>query len=432
MSDIAIRVENLGKQYHIGAIEKNGGRYSYKSLRDSIAGAASAPFRAARALVSGNAHRPQRKDNTFWALKDVSFEVRQGEVVGVIGRNGAGKSTLLKLLSRITEPTAGRAEIHGRIASLLEVGTGFHPELTGRENVYLNGAILGMKRAEIIRNFDAIVAFAEVEKFIDTPVKHYSSGMYLRLAFAVAAHLDTEILLVDEVLAVGDQKFQEKCLGKMQDVASTGRTVFFVSHSMFAIQRLCGRVLVFKSGQLSVDSDPETAVARYNGEDVGSTYTEPPNPSQPTITRAAVTLQNQEFLLTVEYESPFPLVPPVIGFVIYNSLSSPIFGTNTNVDPITPQPEPADRGRFEITIPAVMFRPDRYLISLWLAEAYADHCIREKILAIDVESTVGGDLPARLVGNVHLPAGIAFRKLDAQNERSLEGSGLINSPVEIR
>ena len=263
MSDIAIHVENLGKQYHIGALQKAGGRSSYKSLRDSIASAASAPFRMARNLIGRNGAENNHQDEIFWALKDVSFEVKKGEIVGVIGRNGAGKSTLLKLLSRITEPTAGRVQIHGRVGSLLEVGTGFHPELTGRDNVFLNGAILGMKHAEIARNFDAIVAFAEVEKFIDTPVKHYSSGMYLRLAFAVAAHLETEILIVDEVLAVGDAEFQKKCLGKMQDASRGGRTVLFVSHNMTAVQSLCTRALKLNNGELEVDGQVGLVVERY-------------------------------------------------------------------------------------------------------------------------------------------------------------------------
>ncbi|HEY8504719.1 MAG TPA: ABC transporter ATP-binding protein, partial [Gemmataceae bacterium] len=229
----AIRVENLSKQYRLG--ETLGS--PYQTLRDALAEAAKAPlrrlFRRDRPGVGGGAR------GHFWALKDVSFEVKPGEVVGVIGRNGAGKSTLLKVLSRITEPTAGRAEIRGRVGSLLEVGTGFHPELTGRENIYLNGSILGMNRREIARKFDEIVAFSEIEKFLDTPVKRYSSGMYVRLAFAVAAHLEPEILIVDEVLAVGDAAFQKKCLGKMQDVTKDGRTVVFVSHNLGALQHIC-------------------------------------------------------------------------------------------------------------------------------------------------------------------------------------------------
>src|ERR1035437_3116012 len=263
MSDIAIRVQNLGKQYQIGALQKNGGGYSYKSLRDSIASAASAPFRAVRALMGRNGTEDDHQEDTIWALKDVSFDVKQGEIVGVIGRNGAGKSTLLKLLSRITEPTTGRVEIHGRVGSLLEVGTGFHPELSGRDNVFMNGAILGMKRAEIARNFDAIVAFAEVEKFIDTPVKHYSSGMYLRLAFAVAAHLQTEILIVDEVLAVGDAAFQKKCLGKMADVSQQGRTVVFVSHNMTALRSLCTRAVWLNEGKVMEDGPAGAVVDHY-------------------------------------------------------------------------------------------------------------------------------------------------------------------------
>ena len=264
MSDIAIRVENLGKQYHIGALLKNDGLYSYKSLRDSIADVASMPFRAARSLLGGKRTPRPPQDDIIWALKNVSFDVRHGEIVGVIGRNGAGKSTLLKLLSRITEPTTGRVEIHGRVGSLLEVGTGFHPELTGRDNVFLNGAILGMKRAEIAKNFDAIVAFAEVERFIDTPVKHYSSGMYLRLAFAVAAHLQTEVLIVDEVLAVGDAEFQKKCLGKMQDVSTNeGRTVLFVSHNMSAIVQLCNRGILLRNGMLALDGSCEMVTTQY-------------------------------------------------------------------------------------------------------------------------------------------------------------------------
>jgi lipopolysaccharide transport system ATP-binding protein len=263
-SDIAIHVENLGKQYRIGALQKNGGQYSYKSLRDSISSAASAPFRMVSGLLGRNGRHENQDEETIWALKDVSFDVKRGEILGVIGRNGAGKSTLLKVLSRITEPSTGFAAIHGRVGSLLEVGTGFHPELTGRDNVYLNGAILGMRRAEINRQFDEIVAFAEVEKFIDTPVKYYSSGMYLRLAFAVAAHLEPEILIVDEVLAVGDAEFQKKCLGKMQSLTSSGRTVVFVSHNMNAVEELCQRIVHLDRGEIASESrDVRTAIARY-------------------------------------------------------------------------------------------------------------------------------------------------------------------------
>jgi lipopolysaccharide transport system ATP-binding protein len=271
MSDIAIRCEGLGKRYRIGERER------YTALRDVIMDGVTSPFRKLRSTFSRNGHsngngngppdsqceirNPQ--SDLFWALKDVSFEVKRGEVVGIIGRNGAGKSTLLKILSRITAPTEGQVEVKGRVGSLLEVGTGFHPELTGRENIYLNGAILGMKRTEINRKFDEIVAFAEIEKFIDTPVKRYSSGMYVRLAFAVAAHLEPEILLVDEVLAVGDAQFQKKCLGKMDDVAKEGRTVLFVSHNMVAVQNLCSKGLLLVEGSVAQLGSADEAVRDY-------------------------------------------------------------------------------------------------------------------------------------------------------------------------
>ena len=260
MSEVAIRCEGLGKRYRIGPRER------YYALRDTLAGAMYAPFRGLSRLVNPRSvgNHPQ-SNNTIWALKDVSFEIKQGEVVGIIGRNGAGKSTLLKILSRITEPTEGTAEIHGRVGSLLEVGTGFHPELTGRENIYLNGAILGMRKAEIGRNFDEIVAFAEVEQFIDTPVKHYSSGMYVRLAFAVAAHLEPDVFLVDEVLAVGDAVFQKKCLGKMSDVAKEGRTVLFVSHNLAGIKSLCQRAILLDRGTKVAEGSSGEMVLRYIG-----------------------------------------------------------------------------------------------------------------------------------------------------------------------
>jgi ABC-type polysaccharide/polyol phosphate transport system ATPase subunit len=249
MSDLAIRVENLSKQYILGG--PLPGRHD--TLRDTIVDGLKAPAKKINQMVKGKSGSApsESRANLLMALNDVSFEVKAGEVIGIIGHNGAGKSTLLKILSRITEPTSGRAIVYGRVGSLLEVGTGFHPELTGRENIFLNGAILGMGRVEITRKFDEIVAFAEIEKFLDTPVKRYSSGMYVRLAFAVAAHLEPEILLVDEVLAVGDAEFQKKCLGKMDTVAHEGRTILFVSHNMNAIQRLCARSVLMKEGRVA-------------------------------------------------------------------------------------------------------------------------------------------------------------------------------------
>ncbi len=260
MSMPAIRVEGLWKQYQVGGRERPP-----ESFREAVTRAVAAPFRR----LAGRAGASQR-DRWFWALQDVTFTVELGEVVGIIGRNGAGKTTLLKVLSRITPPTRGRAEVRGRLGSLLEVGTGFHPELTGRENIYLNGAILGMKRAEIRCKFDEIVAFAEVERFLDTPVKRYSSGMAVRLAFSIAAHLDPEILLVDEVLAVGDARFQRKCLGKMDEVSREGRTVLFVSHNLAAISKLCGRGLVLGEGRLLVSGNTSEALRAYSKEVSGS------------------------------------------------------------------------------------------------------------------------------------------------------------------
>ena len=254
----AIRVEKLSKRYQLGS----GQRQAYRTLRDSVADAFAAPWRRLRkkSATTGGA-RCENRD--FWALSDVSFDVEPGEVIGVIGRNGAGKSTFLKILSRITEPTSGQVILNGRVGSLLEVGTGFHPELTGRENIFLNGALLGMTRREIQRKFDAIVDFSEIEQFLDTPVKRYSSGMYVRLAFAVASHLEPEILIVDEVLAVGDAQFQQKCLGKMGDVSRTGRTVLFVSHNMSAVKSLCSRAVLLEHGCLTSDGEAGEVVNHY-------------------------------------------------------------------------------------------------------------------------------------------------------------------------
>ncbi len=255
---LAIQIAGLGKQYRIGALQARE-RTLAETLSDSI----SRPWQVARSIARRE-NPIHASKQTFWALKDVTFDVERGEVIGIIGRNGAGKSTLLKILTRITNPTEGSVRLRGRVGSLLEVGTGFHPELTGRENTYLNGAILGMSREEVDRKFDEIVAFSGVEKFIDTPVKHYSSGMYLRLAFAVAAHLEPDILLVDEVLAVGDAEFQKKCLGKMSDVSGEGRTVLFVSHNMAAVQSLCDRAVLLEEGRVTLD-DPDVAkvITRY-------------------------------------------------------------------------------------------------------------------------------------------------------------------------
>ena len=257
MSAPAIQVEDLSKQYRIGELQR------YKALRDTLTDTVTAPLRGLKSLLSNGHLNPRSQRSTIWALKDVSFSVEPGEVVGIVGRNGAGKTTLLRLLSRITEPTNGQATIRGRLGSLLEVGTGFHPELSGRENIYLNGAILGMRKAEIERKFDEIVAFSEVERFLDTPIKHYSSGMYIRLAFSVAAHLETEILLIDEVLAVGDAAFQKKCLGKMEDVSKQGRTILFVSHNLAAVQSLCKKSILVQGGRLVQYGETSQVLDQY-------------------------------------------------------------------------------------------------------------------------------------------------------------------------
>ncbi|GAB4550950.1 MAG: hypothetical protein Tsb0014_45360 [Pleurocapsa sp.] len=256
MTNTAIQIENMSKKYVIAAHQK---KEKYQTIRDIIANGVKSNVQK----LIDRKYTSKLKKEEFWALNDICFELKQGEKLGIIGRNGAGKSTLLKVLSRITEPTKGKIKIKGRVASLLEVGTGFHPELTGRENIFLNGAILGMDKAEIKRKFDEIVDFAEVEKFLDTPVKRYSSGMYVRLAFAVAAHLEPEILIVDEVLAVGDIQFQKKCLGKMQDVSQEGRTVIFVSHNMTAIESLCNRGIFLRSGEIHYDGTPDEAIKKY-------------------------------------------------------------------------------------------------------------------------------------------------------------------------
>ena len=298
MSNVAIRVEKLSKKYKLGVAQQR-----HNTLRDQLVGGLRSLFRRRDRLHSSN--------NTLWALEDVSFEVKHGETLGIIGRNGAGKSTLLKILSRITEPSSGRAELAGRVGSLLEVGTGFHAELSGRENIYLSGAILGMKKAEINRKFDEILAFAEVERFIDTPVKHYSSGMYLRLAFAVAAHLEPDILLVDEVLAVGDASFQKKCLGKMGDVAQEGRTVLFVSHTMPAVVHLCGRAILLEDGRVALDGSASQVVGAYLNSGLNTTaareWHDPVKaPGGDVVRLGAVRVKTSDMLLadTVDIRQP--------------------------------------------------------------------------------------------------------------------------------
>jgi lipopolysaccharide transport system ATP-binding protein len=316
MSDVIIKAENLGKKYTIGHQAQNS---RYMALRDVLVYNAKNIWHKTKDLVSSKPIIQGDTKEEVWALKDVSFEIRHGEVVGIIGRNGAGKSTLLKALSRITEPTTGRVTIRGRVASLLEVGTGFHPELTGRENIYLNGTILGMTRNEIRRKFDEIVNFAEIEKYLDTPVKRYSSGMYVRLAFAVAAHLEPEILVVDEVLAVGDAEFQKKCLGKMQDVSTNeGRTVLFVSHNMGSIAQLCNKAFLLQKGLISDIGEASTIIKKYLQTDKANNNVIIADISQfprteglgeiVKFTKCSIKNSNDEFTNKLFYGEPFSIV----------------------------------------------------------------------------------------------------------------------------
>jgi lipopolysaccharide transport system ATP-binding protein len=412
MGDIALHVEGISKKYRIGKREK------YQTLRDTLASAFTAPFRKAERLLRGVGADAAELEKTIWALKEVSFEVSQGEVIGIIGGNGAGKSTLLKILSRITEPTNGFAEIHGRVASLLEVGTGFHPELTGRENIYLNGAILGMKRAEIERKFDEIVAFSEVETFIDTPVKHYSSGMYLKLAFSVAAHLEPEILMVDEVLAVGDVKFQQKCLGKMGSVAKDGRTIIFVSHNMGAIAQLCERVILLEKGQLKRIGLAREVVADYLssslGAEVQSTWLRPSLESDSKVQFQSIRLLsndeqpvshatfNDALLIEMVYDVKISMSGLTITFHLLDSMSNIVF---ESMDSDYPEWRESVRepGRYRATakIPPHLLRPGRYSLSFFaLIQKTKVFERREGILRFDVSEIDYGLYSHRRAGIV--------------------------------
>jgi lipopolysaccharide transport system ATP-binding protein len=374
MSELAIRVEGLGKQYRVGS---RGSGPRYKSLRDSLAALAAAPARAATRLLSGNRVEPSKQGDTFWAIRNVSLEIGCGEVVGIIGRNGAGKSTLLKILSRITEPSTGLAELYGRVGSLLEVGTGFHPELTGKENIFLNGAILGMKRLEIQNKFDEIVSFAEVDRFLDTPVKFYSSGMQTRLAFSVAAHLEPEILVVDEVLAVGDLGFQQKCLGKMGAVAQSGRTVLFVSHQLNQVRRLCTRAIWLDAGGICQDGAPARVVSEYE-----ASFQRRHSPTSTNGNHTAVGFVGWEFpdhtegqthtlnhfgRLTVRFwlQVPRPIHNWHHGITLLNQDGQLLWGTATGGTHLA-----AGLYAIDYSLPSLPLRPGYYE---WLASIYEDH-----------------------------------------------------------
>jgi len=405
-----ITVENLSKKYSIGH-QRNGQR----TLRDVLADTLAAPFRRIRrnggpATENGRKSLVSDRCEDFWALKDVSFEVNQGEVVGIIGRNGAGKSTLLKILSRITEPTEGRVRIRGRVASLLEVGTGFHPELTGRENVFLNGAILGMSREEIKRKFDEIVAFAEVEKFLDTPVKRYSSGMYVRLAFAVAAHLEPEILIVDEVLAVGDYEFQRRCLGKMNKVARGGRTVLFVSHNMTAIEELCPQSILLRNGVIASQGPTRQVVSCYLSSAAAPSQSvweidgqiDREGTGHARITRLELLepdadtpisnlLFKQSFRLRMHYHANKTLIDPRFGFALLSDKGERVFLTETIEGDLRIPVLSEGGGKFDCLVSAPNVLPGLYFLEAWIIEkvnvCFADHLYRIGRIDIDIDPT---------------------------------------------
>ena len=384
MSDTIIRVENLGKKYIIGHQAQ-----THSSFREMLTHQVSSLGRKFLPGKKTSASNPTREE--FWALRDLSFEIKQGDVVGVIGRNGAGKSTLLKILSRITEPTTGRIELNGRVASLLEVGTGFHAELTGRENIYLNGAILGMSRTEIKRKFDEIVDFAGIEKFLDTPVKRYSSGMYVRLAFAVAAHLEPEVLVVDEVLAVGDAEFQKKCLGKMHDVSTQeGRTVLFVSHQMAAISNLCPKCVVLNKGQMEFYGNTQDAIHYYlmqskeTNQKSNDLQVFRPSWAQPRIISARILDEqgdeqnkfplgsNITFELTFQTPLDQPLKAPVMGVVINSATFGIVSVVNTRMSGYWIYDGPYYSGTMRCTVKRLPLIQGDYNVSVWAADGPTD------------------------------------------------------------
>ena len=411
MSLPVVQVSNIGKAYRLGEPDMR-----HAMFRDALFAALKAPFRRLSEL-----RQSAKGVDLFWALRNVSFDLREGEVVGIIGRNGAGKSTLLKILSRITEPTEGEVRLRGRVASLLEVGTGFHPELTGRENVYLNGAILGMFKAEIDRRFDEIVAFSEIEKFLDTPVKRYSSGMYVRLAFAVAAHIEPEILIVDEVLAVGDMAFQAKCLGKMKEVSrASGRTILFVSHNMPAVRALCTRSIVVDAGKILFDGGVEEGARTYmrgnssagpqaivrfdatHGNEPRMTCVKLMNRGEPTTTFN----MGDELTLEVEYVIPYAIISPKLGLVIYTEEGYPVVNANNTYQRSEDLNTPCDRGRVRCELGPVPFMAGEYSVSLWFGDAAHDthivsHALSFRVIERDVWGT--GRVPPTNVSGLWWP-----------------------------
>lgn len=389
MSLPAIKVESVSKLYRI-----DRATIGPRTFRDLLTNIASAPVRRFRNLRGAETSTAE----DFWALKDVSFDVQPGEVVGIVGRNGAGKSTLLKILSRIVEPTVGQITMRGRVASLLEVGTGFHPELTGRENIFLNGSILGMKRHEIRARFDDIVAFAEIEQFLDTPVKRYSSGMYVRLAFAVAAHLDPEILIVDEVLAVGDAEFQKKCLGKIKEVSTgAGRTVLFVSHNMAAVRGLCSRGVLLRNGQVALVDSADAVVNAYARAtaDVVSASVQLGQPAGARVwlSRASLltdgklhseVLMGSQLSLELEFRSSVPIKHPRAGFILQSLSGERLLSASNRYQPSPQYEEPVSAGTIICDMGTPPLLPGRYVLSLWIGDASFDAHLSPEVLSFEV------------------------------------------------
>jgi lipopolysaccharide transport system ATP-binding protein len=423
MSQAVITVEGLSKRYLVAHNAESQGHGRYLALRDVLGREIRNVARKSLDMLRGRQVLQGDEVEEFWALRDVNFEIKEGAVVGIIGRNGAGKSTLLKILSRITEPTEGRVMLRGRVGSLLEVGTGFHPELTGRENIFLNGAILGMKRLEIAKKFDEIVAFAEVEKFLDTPVKHYSSGMYVRLAFAVAAHLEPDILVVDEVLGVGDTEFQQKCLGKMDEVSRReGRTVLLVSHNMAAIRSLCDLAILLENGRITqvgpvdqtigFDSAPASANARVCFE---------ARPDKPCITQLSVdqdALRCGHFAAQIEFVSPYPLRNPIGGILISGVAGLPVWGTNNRFDPSEVSGVSASNGILTCECKHLPLVSSTYTISAWLSDWNHDFDVKRDVLSFEFRKGVANSLrpSPTLIGYLDWPACWKFRKTVAEHD----------------
>ena len=419
-SEVAIRCQGLSKRYRIGEQER------YKALRDVITDAAAAPLRRLRSAIShsngnGNSQSASRNPQAayIWALDDVSFEVKRGKVVGIIGRNGAGKSTLLKILSRITKPTRGTAEIHGRVGSLLEVGTGFHPELTGRENIYLNGAILGMRKTEIDGKFDEIVAFAEVEEFIDTPVKRYSSGMHVRLAFAVAAHMQPEILLVDEVLAVGDAAFQRKCLGKMGEVARGGRTVLLVSHNMGALRGLCTEVAWIDRGRI-VRTGPPEVIDQYMGTmnqqatstveladlDRAGGIADRLRLERVEFNQGAPIVHGEPLRARIEFETSSQIQAVAFGFGFSSLEGTRLMTVDSDLVDARRDFPMNYRGSVEAVVPQLHLQPGRYLLDI-AARSGANSGLDYLVGCAQIEVMPGPSTPSviiRQTGGLRIPA----------------------------